>query len=104
MSDCNSQCTAIRQFLGVAIFLPFSIVPVVMYTALFVKGRRIRRSMQQLTANISASEAHKAKKEWRATITFFLMFLSTLIVIVPPGITSLVITLTGITSNSVNSV
>lgn len=104
MSDCNSKCTAFRQFIGIAIFIPFSIVPVVMYAILFSKGRQVRRSIQQLEASVSGNSEANTVKEWRATITFFLMFLSTFIVIVPPGIINLAITLTGITSDSVHSV
>lgn len=101
-STCSPQCAAIRSLTGLTIFLPMGMLPVVLYSALFHKGRKVRNSMR-MAANFTASEAHKVKKEWRATITFFLMFLALFLVNVPPGIFSLVINITGITSNSTES-
>lgn len=99
-STCSADCAIIRQLVGTVIFIPVSIFPVIMYAVLFYKGRKARQSIRQT----SASEAEKAKKEWRATITFFLMFLSLFLVSLPPGIVSLGATVAAVASNSTQSV
>ena len=57
----------------------------VMYIALFYKGWKARKSMPVAASDLTG-EHKKAKREWRATITFFLMFCSLFLVIGPPGV------------------
>lgn len=102
-STCSPQCAVIRQLIGLTVYLPLNILPVILYSALFYKGRKARNAMR-VAANISASEAHKAKKDWRATITFFLMFMALFLVRIPPGLTSFIVTVVSMTSNSTESV
>ena len=83
-ATCSSQCQGIRLSLGFGIVLPSSVIPVVMYIALFYKGWKARKSLPVAASDLTG-EYKKAKREWRATITFFLMFCSLFLVITPPG-------------------
>ena len=86
-ATCSSHCRVIRLLLGFGILLPSSVIPVVMYIALFYKGWKARKTMPVAASDLTGE--HKKMKqagEWRATITFFLMFCSLFLVIGPPGV------------------
>ena len=72
---CNHSCSIfVRIF--TAILVPLIILPVVLYTILYCKSRNIRRS--------TSSEAiGTIKNEWKATITFSLLFLTLFALTVP---------------------
>ena len=102
-SSCSPQCSLIRQISGATVFFPISCVPVILYFALYCKGRRIRNAMRTL-ARTSASETQKEMKDHRASVTFFLMFLSLFLVSTPAGVTSIVANMAGSATDTTESV
>ena len=86
-TTCSPQCHGIRVLIGVILVIPWSVAPVVMYIALFYKGWKARKTMPVAASDLTG-EQKKTKREWRATITFFLMFCSLFLVTTPPGILS----------------
>ena len=96
-ASCSTQCGTVRMFVGFGIRFPCSLVPVVMYIALFYKGWKARKSMP-----VSASDlTGEAKREWRATITFSLMFFSLFLCNVPSGMINGIINSVSISRDSV---
>lgn len=101
-SSCNSLCMAYQLFLGFTVYIPSSIASVIMYSALFRKGWKARKGLP-VAANDLTGDRKMINKEWRATITFFLMFASIFIFVVP-GILLLLATRTaGVLTNSEES-
>ena len=97
---CSPPCTGIVQLVIILIFIPSRVIPAIMYTALYCKGRMARETMRQAARSVSASESCIEKRESRATVTFFLMFLSLVIVTLPPGLIALVTNILHSTTNS----
>ena len=96
-TTCSTQCITVQMLVGLGIRFPCSLVPVVMYIALFYKGWKARKSMP-----VSASDlTGEAKREWRATITFSLMFFSLFLCNVPSGMINGIINLVSISRDSV---
>ena len=79
---CNRQCTILLNFTVFFVILPFSIVPIFLFGALFWKAKKIKKrtvlALNDLTDNGSAT-----KRNWRATITFFLLFIVQFVVFIP---------------------
>ena len=99
-STCSSQCAIARHLNGFLVFLPMRIIPLIMYCILYYKGRKARKAMQR----IAASVALKENKNRRASITFFLMFLSVFLVSAPSGLTSAALNIAGLTTDTTESV
>ena len=84
---CSSHCRVIRLFIGFGILLPSSVIPVLMYITLFYKGWKARKSMPVVASDLTGEHKKmKRAREWRAIITFFLMFCSLFLVTTPPGV------------------
>ena len=75
---------------GYAIQLPPRIPPSILYLALHWKARKSRRQTPT-TQDISAADSQESKKEWRATITFSLLFLSNFILLIVPMILYIIV-------------
>ena len=86
--SCSLGCAMTRQIFGLAVLVPLNITPVLLYTALHCKARRARRHTQ--TTQDIAADNQEVKKEWRATITFSLLFFDTILLTVIPGVISLI--------------
>ena len=89
-SSCSIRCSIIRQVLGLGVLLPCTVVPLFLYGALFCKAKRIKRDINELPLSDQME-----RKRWRATVTFFLMFLALFAVRTPAG------TLNGIIVNNI---
>lgn len=100
--SCSSLCAAYQPFLGSTIYLPSSIASVILYSALFRKGWKARKGLP-VAANDLTGDQKKMNKEWRTTITFFLMFASIFIFVVPGTLLLLVNNTAGVSTNSVDS-
>ena len=75
---CHKNCSIYSNtFFGVVV-VPLTIVPVFLYIKLYWRGRKIRKAM---VAEGSATDI--LQREWKATITFFLLFLSVFLVTLP---------------------
>ena len=90
---CSGSCSIFIIILFNSIGWPSAVVPTVLFTALYCKGRRLSKSTATLapSAAISGEDKAVAKRERRATITFFLLFVSIFAVTVPTSTTTVVI-------------
>ena len=80
---CNGRCTIISNAIFSLIVLPSGIVPIFLYSALFWKAKKIKKSTVS-AANDLTDNGNTTRREWRATITFFLLFMAVFVVTVPP--------------------
>lgn len=86
-SSCNQACSIFGTSYFVILGLPCTITSLILYGALYWKGRRLQKHTAT-TAAANAPVMHHSseevqKREWRATITFFLLFLSVFLITVP---------------------
>ena len=75
---CNKDCSFSNRITS-SIGIPVIFIPVILYAILYIKARK---SLSKTTAlgGVASSTSHQ---EWKATFTFFLLFLSVFIVIFP---------------------
>ena len=77
-SKCHKSCSIyLDTFFPVVVF-PLTVLPVFFYIKLYYRGRKIRKAT---VAEGSATDL--LQREWKATITFFLLFLSVFLVVLP---------------------
>ena len=86
--SCSQECAMTRQIYSLALLVPMNIIPVLLYAALHCKARRARHHTQ--TTQDIAADNQEVKREWRATITFSLLFLDTILLSIVPGVISLI--------------
>lgn len=86
---CSKSCTSYTLLLYGAVVLPLVIAPIFFYAILYIKSRRIRNSTATSIENIMDA-ADSYSSEWRATLTFFLLFV-TVFVLTLPNLTVIVI-------------
>ena len=84
-SRCNLNCSVFIRSLATYV-VPATIVPVILYGLLYYKGRKIQK---ELASNAAANANHR--KEWKATITFSLLFFSLFVLILPNTIIEVVV-------------
>ena len=78
-SSCNSSCSI---FLGLCLVLytaPSTIIPIFLYAILFIKARKVKKTM----ATAQGEDAETTNYDWKATITFFLLFISVFVLTLP---------------------
>ena len=69
-AHCNFGCSVyVRAY--VSYVIPATILPTILYGLLYCKGRKVQK---ELASNAAAQDNHR--KEWKATITFSLLFFS----------------------------
>lgn len=90
-STCSDACEIVTQFIGIFIYFPVNVLSLILYIILFWKAKKIKNGTVP-TANDLANDPETKKREWRATFTFFLMFLALFIVFIPPGLTLIICT------------
>ena len=78
-AGCNSSCFKIAITLFGIILIPIMIFPIFFYARLYCKARQMKKSMANTCAN--GNSAHKL--EWKATITFFLLFMTVFAMTLP---------------------
>jgi len=79
LQSCDAACIIHNGVYLAVVTLPSIIVPLVMFTVLYCKARSLHKS--EVTAQGDGSELHS--RERRATITFFLLFITLFAVTVP---------------------
>ena len=84
-SQCNSSCSIYVRIYSV-IAVPATILPITLYGFLYYKARKIQK---ELASNAAANATHR--KEWKATITFSLLFLTLIAVVLPLILINLII-------------
>ncbi len=98
-SRCSSSCAiAANVNLGI-VFGPATIIPIVLYLALYCKARRIKkRQAAMLVSPPSSSDGSTSnegrairKREWKANITFFMLFFTVFVLTTPVVSLSLIL-------------
>ena len=84
-SRCNLNCSVYIRSLATYV-VPATIVPIILYGLLYYKGRKIQK---ELASNAAANANHR--REWKATITFSLLFFSLFVLILPNTIIEVVV-------------
>ena len=80
----------LSQIVGAVLWLPLDVLPIILYVLLFWKAQKSRQRVP--TATDITQDSQEAKKEWRATITFSLLFLDTVLLTILPGVVGVVAT------------
>lgn len=81
---CNSRCITYSSVLFIAFGVPVTVVPVILYALLFIKAKKAKKAILSETAAFH----DKYKKDRKATITFFLLFVTTFALVLPGFIIS----------------
>ena len=92
----------ISRIFASILWVPLDILPIILYALLFWKAQKSRQRVPTITD--IAQDSQEAKKEWRATITFSLLFLDTGLLTTLPGIVSLVATAVSGATDSLDSI
>lgn len=83
-SACSKNCSIISGLLVGVFSVPASLIPLFLYTLLFIKAKIARKAMTEPTTGIgNVDTTHKPKHDWKATITFFLLFITVFPLTVP---------------------
>ena len=78
-ASCSKSCAVFLGVVDVVILIPANIIPVVLYVMLFIKAKKLKKAA-----------AIEDKFDWNATVTFFLVFLTTFLMAIPNVVTELV--------------
>lgn len=87
-SRCNNYCSIYARTYSIVILAPATILPVLFYAGLYHKAKKIRIEM---TSHTDTTGANKIRNEWKATITFSLLFVTLFVLILPVAVVSIVI-------------
>ena len=93
-STCSRGCSIFSIVAFNVVGLPSAVIPTILFGTLYCKARRLRKEMASLApsqAIISGEDKALAKREMRATVTFFLLFVSLFAVTIPGTIITIVI-------------
>ena len=92
--SCTNSCTVFRGVYFTLVLIPTTLIPVVLYAVLYWKVKKVKRT-DNAVAPVGGSAARdkaQKKKDWKAAITFCLLFLNSLLLTtVSIGITILLI-------------
>ena len=83
---CHKSCSIYSNTFYAVVVIPLTIVPVFLYIKLYWRGRMIRKAMVT-----EGSATDLLQREWKATVTFFLLFLSVFLVTLPSITLSVII-------------
>lgn len=83
---CKFECQIFRNVATLGVLAPTTILPVLLYIALFYKAKRTTVP----AANEIANDAETKKRSLRAVTTFSLMFLTLFLVTFPPGLLNVI--------------
>lgn len=87
-THCSTACGAYIGIVTIGIVIPSCTFPFILYTWLFIKAKKINQIAP--TANEIAGENEESQSEWRATVTFFLMFIALFLITAPSTVFSLI--------------
>ena len=88
---CSQPCGTAPIVFIIILGVPMTILPIVLYALLYLKARKVRRSQASMAVTMAAVSAPEAKRiardlqkrEWKATITFFLLFVAVFVLTLP---------------------
>ncbi len=74
---CSTSCAIVGNVSVAIVYGPATIIPIVLYSALYCKARRINKRQATMLASSGGDDNSEIRKrEWRANFTFFFLFLS----------------------------
>ena len=77
-AECHENCSKYSNAVYTVIVFPLTVLPIFFYIKLYWRGRKIRKAT---VAEGSATDL--LQREWKATITFFILFVSVFLVTFP---------------------
>ena len=80
-SSCNGKCIVFVNIYFGLIVAPLTILPLILYIILYCKAKKIKNSSAAVSGNPSEGEAKR--RERQITLTFFLLFITLFMVIMP---------------------
>ena len=93
-STCNTGCSIFGFITFSSVGLPSSVLPTILFSALYCKARRVSKTLAppvQAAGGDSEADKAYAKRERRATVTFFLLFVSVFGITVPSNIIAIAV-------------
>lgn len=87
-SRCSPEC-AIAANVNLGILLgPATTIPIILYAALYWKAKRLKKRRASVLVTLASSQTTNAghgirKKEWKANITFFMLFVAVFVLTTP---------------------
>lgn len=88
-SLCSHQCQIATNVYSLGTLLPASIFPIILFAALFWKADKLRHDNAPAVNNLG-SGPNAPRREWRATVFFFLMFVAFFTVSFPQIVVTIV--------------
>ena len=82
---CNQPCLVYARVYVIVIFIPTTLLPVVLYTLLYLKVKKIKKDSPASVAPVG-EENQPVKRNWKSVITFFLLFLTAFVLTAPPSV------------------
>ena len=79
---CSDQCSYISHIVLSITGVPVTVLPVILYIILYIKAKKARKTMEI---------TEKIQSEWKATVTFFLLFLTVFLLLLPNSALTLAI-------------
>lgn len=74
-ASCSRRCAVLSGLILIPYMGPCTIAPLILYAILFVKAQKAKKAM--------ATSQESTKHDWKATITYFLLFITVFAVTVP---------------------
>ena len=74
--DCNNQCSFFANLLFGAVATPLTLIPAIFYAILYFKARRAKRRYLSTSLENVVDATDPFSAEWKATLTFFLLFIT----------------------------
>ncbi len=78
-ASCSSKCSVYLGLLLVTVTGPTIITPLILYVILFIKAKKLKKAMTAM----KAQNRDQSKFDWKATITFFLLFITVFALTLP---------------------
>lgn len=88
--NCGLICSVYRGIVSFLVILPSCVVPLFLYAGLFHKAKKINSRTAPASVAIPSLDPDNNKREMRATLTFFLMFVALFAVTAPHAITYII--------------
>ena len=91
-SACSQDCATVAHISIGILFGPATIIPVILYVPLYMKGWKARKNQAAMVSASGVAGLERQKREWKATITFCLLLLAVFALTSPIVILALIAT------------